>query len=105
MVPDKLLSVDHAANGILKVDSLNAAEKTEIVGPCAGLLSYSRVTALLIAMFLRSSCNLYISALFVRNAWKLQSTSCVCERYYSKHVFKRYNKYKNLLLPLPSVSV
>lgn len=38
MVPDKLLSVDHAANGILKVDSLNAAEKTENVDPCAGLV-------------------------------------------------------------------
>lgn len=73
MVSDKLLSVDHAANGILKVDSLNAAEKTEIVDPCAGLLLYSRVTALLVAMFIRSLCNLLMSALFVRNAWELQA--------------------------------
>lgn len=105
MVSDEPLSVDHAANGIIKVDSPNAAEKTEIVDPCAGLLMYWRVTALLIALFIRSLCNLRMSALFVRNTWKLHSTSCVCERYYSKHLFKRYNKDKNLLLPLPSVSV
>lgn len=84
MHSDKLLSVDHAANGILKVDSLNAAEKTKIVDPCAGLQLCWRVTALLIAMFIRSLCNLRMSALFVRNTWKLQSTLCVCEIYYSK---------------------
>lgn len=53
MVSDEPLSSDHAANGILKVDSLNAAKKTEIVDPCAGLLLNWKVTALLIAMFLR----------------------------------------------------
>lgn len=103
MVSNKLLSVDHAAKGILKVDSLDAAEKTEIVDPCAGLLLYWRVTALLIAMFIRSIQFTYVGS--VRNTWKMQSPSCVCEIYYLKHLFKRYNKDKNLLLPLPSVLV
>lgn len=87
MVSDEPLSVDHAANGILKVDSLNAAKKTEIVDPCAGLLLYWKVTALLIAMLLRSLCNKVFAKDTIQSTY-LKDTTRIRIYYYRSPAYR-----------------